>query len=110
MSNAIHSTLNPCIVHAYSFLVSLFSTDLPGGWTEWAEDGGCTVTCGAGVVQETRSCTNPRPGPLGDNCVDDGDGSVKDSATACNPGPCPGKICFQICVFLCGRLIHLKSG
>ena len=71
-------------------LLYLLSLDLPGGWTDWVEDGGCTVTCGGGVEKETRSCTNPRPGPLGAECVDGGDGTLRNSATVCNENDCPG--------------------
>ena len=48
------------------------------------------MTCGGGVEQETRSCTNPSPGPLGAECVDDGDGTLRNSATVCNENDCPG--------------------
>lgn len=50
---------------------------------------GCSVTCGGdGVEIETRSCSNPTPGPDGAACVDSGDGTSRNGGT-CNDGECP---------------------
>ena len=39
-----------------------------GGWTKWSQWSDCTVTCGGGKQQRTRSCTNPPPSGGGKKC------------------------------------------
>lgn len=54
-----------------------------GGWSEWGEFGECSVTCGYGRKQRSRTCTNPPPSGGGVDCS----GSSTDTE-ACNNGPC----------------------
>ncbi|XP_069140374.1 uncharacterized protein [Argopecten irradians] len=53
-SEATSCTLSPCPVD--------------GGYTDWSPWGTCTVTCGGGTQDRTRSCTNPAPAHGGANC------------------------------------------
>ncbi|XP_052086524.1 properdin-like [Mytilus californianus] len=54
-----------------------------GGWCPWL-DSSCSVTCGDGVIVRTRTCDNPPPSDVGQNC----DGS-KTETSHCNLGKCP---------------------
>ncbi|KAH3733405.1 thrombospondin-1-like [Dreissena polymorpha] len=42
-----------------------------GNWTSWSLWTGCSVSCDVGLRKRSRTCTNPKPDPLGDYCVDD---------------------------------------
>ncbi|XP_033736371.1 uncharacterized protein LOC117324562 [Pecten maximus] len=60
------------------------SCPIDGGWSSWGGWGSCTVSCGGGSQQKTRSCNNPSPQHGGANCPN--------SATAtqsCNTHNCP---------------------
>ncbi|KAJ9587494.1 hypothetical protein L9F63_028254, partial [Diploptera punctata] len=41
-----------------------------GGWSEWSA-WTCSVTCGGGEGIKKRTCTNPSPNILGEDCVGD---------------------------------------
>lgn len=70
-------------------LVCLFfySPSVHGNWASWASWGSCTVTCGGGTKDRSRTCTNPAPQYLGNDCV----GSGADR-TDCNTHHCPSKL------------------
>jgi hypothetical protein len=69
----------------------LFLFTVDGGWTEWTNDGPCSVTCGEGGVQKRkRSCTNPAPLNGGKYCPD----FATDFPT-CSAPACPGITKFQ---------------
>ena len=73
------------------FFLSLV-TVVDGNYTEWSAWGNCTVTCGGGVKQRERTCTNPRPSFGGKDCSALG----PDTSTAsCNTNPCPGMKDFE---------------
>ena len=61
-------------------------------WTDWSQ---CSVTCGVGSRTRTRSCTNPPPGPYGDDCFQLGNNTQK---VECNATSCPGSILHR-CTF-----------
>ena len=55
-----------------------------GGWSRWSAYSECSVPCGGGTKERTRTCTNPSPKNGGKECVGD------DTETAvCNQQPCP---------------------
>ena len=56
-----------------------------GKYTEWSEWSECSVTCGDGVQNRSRTCTNPPPQPGGKGCEDQG---PADETRECNPKPC----------------------
>lgn len=54
-----------------------------GGWSDWLNSGTCSKTCGGGLQNQTRSCTNPAPANGGSQCS----GSTSQQ-TACNTQAC----------------------
>ena len=40
-----------------------------GGWTPWSQWTECDVTCGTGLKQRVRACTNPSPKNGGHLCT-----------------------------------------
>ena len=60
---------------------------MDGNWTEWRAWGPCSLTCGGGSQDRTRSCTNPPPAFGGANCV-----GKRKEFRVCNNIPCPGVI------------------
>ncbi|XP_060608164.1 thrombospondin type-1 domain-containing protein 7B-like [Ruditapes philippinarum] len=42
-----------------------------GGWTSWETWGKCSVSCGVGMRNRRRLCTNPRPERFGNHCFGD---------------------------------------
>ncbi|KAI8494532.1 hypothetical protein Bbelb_277580 [Branchiostoma belcheri] len=65
-------------------------TGQDGGWSDWV-DGDCSVSCGDGVMTQTRTCTNPEPANGGAQCTrEDGTrGLDEDRTESCNQGACP---------------------
>ncbi|XP_053390870.1 coadhesin-like, partial [Mercenaria mercenaria] len=49
--------------------VCLQSPCANGGWTNWDSWSTCSLTCGGGIQSRSRTCTNPRPSVLGQNCI-----------------------------------------
>ncbi|KAJ8315426.1 hypothetical protein KUTeg_007576 [Tegillarca granosa] len=56
---------------------------IDGAWTSWGSWGSCTVTCGGGTQERSRSCTNPSPQYGGADCP----GNTTDR-TDCNTQIC----------------------
>ena len=54
------------MVFSVKFIWFLFSVD--GGFSDWSSWSQCSVTCGNGTKQRTRSCTNPPPANSGKQC------------------------------------------
>ncbi|XP_058944976.2 coadhesin-like [Pocillopora verrucosa] len=59
---------------------------IDGNYTQWTEWSDCGVTCGSGVQNRSRSCTNPTPQYDGKSCEDVG---PADETKECNKNPCP---------------------
>ncbi|XP_056005158.1 coadhesin-like [Ostrea edulis] len=60
------------------------SCPIDGGWASWGSYGSCTLTCGGGTQQRSRTCTNPSPQYNGASCP----GSDV-SSRSCNTHNCP---------------------
>ena len=56
-----------------------------GGWSEWGNWGSCSVSCGKGTMERTRSCTKPRPENGGKICPP----NDKRGLSQCNTHDCP---------------------
>lgn len=57
-----------------------------GGYSEWAEWGPCSVSCGVGSQKRLRQCNNPLPANGGRHCA----GSDTETRS-CQGKPCPGE-------------------
>nr|XP_022339841.1 semaphorin-5B-like isoform X4 [Crassostrea virginica] len=57
---------------------------IDGNWGSWGSYGSCTVTCGGGTQQRSRSCNSPAPQYGGANCAGSGV-----SSQSCNTHNCP---------------------
>ncbi|XP_074524022.1 hemicentin-1 [Halichoeres trimaculatus] len=55
-----------------------------GGYSEWAEWGPCSVSCGVGSQKRLRQCNNPRPANGGRHC-----GGSNTETRSCQGKPCP---------------------
>ena len=67
----------------YCAFYYLFSVD--GGWSDWEQSSDCSVTCGDGVMQMTRTCTEPAPASGGIDCQGD-----SNRMEPCSLVDCPG--------------------
>ena len=56
-----------------------------GGLSEWGAFSECSATCGDGIKERERTCTNPVPRGAGNGCIGDLSEAVK-----CNLGNCIG--------------------
>ncbi|KAI8491799.1 regulation of mast cell degranulation [Branchiostoma belcheri] len=64
---------------------------IDGAWSDWV-DGECSVTCGDGVMTQTRFCDNPAPANGGPECtLVDGltTGLIEERTVPCDQGACP---------------------
>ncbi|XP_019636987.1 PREDICTED: SCO-spondin-like [Branchiostoma belcheri] len=63
---------------------------IDGGWSDWV-DGTCSVSCGHGLMTQTRTCNNPEPAHGGDECTraDGNTGLTEEKIVYCNEGVCP---------------------
>ena len=67
-----------------------------GVWSAWAAWGTCSVSCGGGTHDRSRSCTNPAPQHGGSQC------SGSSSATQqCNTQACISKYAYLSPIFCC---------
>lgn len=55
-----------------------------GGFTEWTKFSECTRSCGVGIKNRTRHCTNPAPMHGGKDCI-----GIPIDIQVCNYEPCP---------------------
>ena len=83
---ATHTAAKARTMHINIFLYysCLFVVD--GEWTDWYPHE-CSVTCGGGIRNLTRTCTNPAPSCNGTECI-----GVNAITEKCNMHCCPGAI------------------
>lgn len=106
LCNRINVNITVSFVHFYSTLgltevrflfymwlmISFFLQNTPilgpvdGDFGPWSVFAPCTKSCGGGIREFTRTCTNPEPSVLGKPC----EGPEK-KTEACNLMECPGK-------------------
>ena len=68
-----------------------------GGYTPWSEFSVCSATCGGGIQQRTRICTNPAPSNGGKDCTQLG---ATTESRNCSSNSCPSKTFVYIgCVY-----------
>ena len=67
--------------------ITLFYILVHGGYSQWSEFSICTTTCGGGIQERRRNCTNPVPKYMGKDCS--GLGENVESRT-CSLENCPG--------------------
>lgn len=68
-------------------LLQLILHLVDGNWSDWNDWSDCPVTCGDGVQERSRTCTNPPPAFGGESCPGEGEES-----RACNEDSCPSKL------------------
>lgn len=60
-----------------------------GRWSDWDGWSTCSATCGGGIQNRSRTCTNPPPAYGGKDCL-----GANQELQSCNQNPCPGFIYF----------------
>ena len=55
-----------------------------GNWSDWDDWSDCPVTCGGGVQERTRTCTNPPAQFGGEPCPGE-----SEETRPCKENPCP---------------------
>jgi hypothetical protein len=76
------------MIHSECFVVD-------GGWSSWSNYSSCSVTCGVGIQEKRRSCTEPAPAHGGASCV--GESVVYRNCTQVH---CPGRYMHALCPLL----------
>ena len=61
-----------------------------GQWSVWGSWGSCLAECGGGIHYRSRSCDNPEPMGLGEDCH-----GKAQQVQACNTHSCEGMILFE---------------
>ncbi|WAR08189.1 ATS14-like protein [Mya arenaria] len=61
----VHSTA-PLLVTAAMSPVAVWNNGV--GWTSWSDWSSCSVTCGIGQRQKSRSCQNPSASIINNKC------------------------------------------
>lgn len=56
-----------------------------GSWARWLPWGACSVTCGGGIQNRSRTCSDPPPTFGGEECPGE-----SEETSPCNEDPCPG--------------------
>ena len=74
--------------HYKNYIIStILLLQVHGGWVNWSGWSECSVTCGAGYQDRTRTCTNPVPLNGGRQC-----NGVPNDSMLCNIRSCPGTV------------------
>lgn len=71
-----------CLTYVWWFP---FSQTVNGRWTPWGRWGSCSLTCGGGIQDRLRTCTNPPPAFGGSPCT-----GADIETRFCQQLPCPG--------------------
>ena len=66
-----------------TFVDAIFSCVVDGGWSDFGNWSVCSATCGGGIRQRRRTCTNPPPSNGGECCTGD-----NLEVELCNTEPC----------------------
>jgi hypothetical protein len=74
-------------VSTFYLNVFVFVFIVDGDWTDWTPWATCPVTCGGGIQDRSRTCSNPLPQYGGADCIG-GDVEAQD----CNIHFCPSKL------------------
>ncbi|XP_063405839.1 properdin-like [Mytilus trossulus] len=91
-----------------SFNTSKCIVPVDGRWSEW-NNSTCSVTCGVGIVNSSRTCDSPLPSHGGKQCI--GEANI---TTSCNLVDCPidggwGSWSNQTCSVTCGKGIQSRN-
>lgn len=62
-----------------------------GAWSCWSSWSQCSVVCGAGHYQRTRSCNSPATANGGDICI-----GLHTEEALCNTHTCDGKVTHEL--------------
>lgn len=84
-SNSISLVYNIEYFH-FELLLFLYHSQVNGNYASWSAWKDCSATCGGGIQQRLRSCTNPVPKNGGKDCNDLGPALETKN---CNSQPCP---------------------
>lgn len=66
-----------------------------GNYTSWSAWKECSATCGGGIQERSRTCTNPKPQNGGKDCMLLGPAAETQS---CNSQPCPSKFVINLII------------
>ncbi|CAH1774571.1 unnamed protein product [Owenia fusiformis] len=85
---ALYGGINNCIGESSETLsCEIIQCPIDGGFGDWENVGGCSVTCGGGMQNQTRACDNPTPQFDGMDCEGD-----RTQLIACNEQLCPPRV------------------
>ena len=80
----VPNDINLQLVVACTFLILIDYFVVDGHWSPWRRVGGCSKTCGGGILQYFRTCTEPLCGGL--KCK-----GISIFEMQCNTACCRGK-------------------
>lgn len=76
-----------CLSLYVVFVCACLVCAVNGAWACWSSWSQCSVPCGGGHYQRTRTCTSPAPANGGDICI-----GLHTEEALCNTHTCDGKI------------------
>lgn len=76
-----------CLSLYVVFVCACLVCAVNGAWSCWSSWSQCSVPCGGGHYQRTRTCTSPTPANGGDICI-----GLHTEEALCNTHTCDGKI------------------